>query len=806
MISAIQDLAKAAYQNYSSLRQGEGGSKLILYAPALLALGTQAIGSLPLQPVIVTIAVADAIFHCVAVRNPKFCKKAKQYEWVFYGIRLAALTWSVGHLFQTVLTAASILRTYSTYHPDSYNWWTLSWPVTIAGMIGVNRLADKIHQWIAKEKVNVKDAMPKDAHGVGVSIRHSEQPLPKAPLWIAVLQQVTYISLAIFSKSHLVFAYLSGLNLYTFYKSVLYTRAGLRQLRITLDFWKHSNNGIEQSFEYKERFAVRKNIQQEVTHELERLCQEVVNFEPFNFQPSDDGASCSMHCLAIPSLVSNPSLSKQISGRQLYMKGALYQKIECKFVPFAYQLGTKIAVQIDECDKNSKILNIPQDNGTIALFSNVLTSQILKMGTRKTTIEATVESIKVEKGQLYLLCSSIELPKAEKLAFKWNKEIREISFNLDASVYICEKGQKLAPCSKCESDSNLFYYELCEPYNALCKNCIVTDFENRVQNFTIVNEATFLTSSKIFKVWAQKEQLPEGSTLAMTAQDSCADIRWLDYQVGQKVKVQLQKVFERVATGVLPDGTHFTFSDVDLVKANEMIQAQETIEAQISLINVYNHVLGLSCISRALPPKSAEFTTTRSSQLRNGTPWKVQILIDCNPILSDQDEVCTICSNTSEMLFYNCADKTHTACIPCLTDHFKVQFSNLQILNFRPIDVRNQEGQIVCFDKESLPNCLYCRSPVVDDSRLAVWVQNMEAVVLLLDYKIDDIVQFTIHGFFQDGMPYGELNDGTLVAVTDIPSTHVLDFYLHRTPINAKILKKTVENGQLCLICGFISA
>ena len=78
--------------------------------------------------------------------------------------------------------------------------------------------------------------------------------------------------------------------------------------------------------------------------------------------------------------------------------------------------------------------------------------------------------------------------------------------------------------------------------------------------------------------------------------------------------------------------------------------------------------------------------------------------------------------------------------------------------------------------------------------------------MFLLDYKIDDIVQFYIDGFFQDGMPYGELDDGTLVEVKDIPLDQVLPFFRYRNPLNAKILKKTIQNGQLCLTCTFISA
>jgi hypothetical protein len=129
MIPTIQNWAKGVYQSYSSLREDEVGPKLLkmaLCAPALLALGAQTFGSLPLQPVIVTIVIADAVFHCIAVRSPELCKKAKKYEWAFYGVRLATLTWSVGHLFKAMsawttifpLTATSILRTYSTHHPD----------------------------------------------------------------------------------------------------------------------------------------------------------------------------------------------------------------------------------------------------------------------------------------------------------------------------------------------------------------------------------------------------------------------------------------------------------------------------------------------------------------------------------------------------------------------------------------------------------------------------------------------------------------------------------------------------------------
>jgi hypothetical protein len=846
MIPAIQDWV---YQHYSSLRADEVIPKLekvIFCAPALVALGTQAFGSLPLQPVIVTIAVADAIFHYIAVRNPEICQKAKKYEWVFYGVRLAVLTWTVGHLFQTLsnylasfpLTGASILKTYSTHHPGrmisinhgpyrpapyvtlSVDGWFWSWPVTIAGMIGVNKLVGYIHRWIAKEKVNLKDAIPKGVKDVTVKIQYSEQYLPKPPLWVAVLQQVTYVSLAVFSKSHLVFIGLSGLSLCTFYESVLYTRASLRQMIMTVQFVKQSDHFKYKHFEYTEQFAVRENVQKEVACELERLCNEAATFKPFNFQQSDKDKPYTIHCLKMPFSIP-PSLTGQISGNQLHMRkeGLGWRPIELVHLP--YQQGMKIQVQIDKWDMDCAFLNITLDNGTFVQFPGIFTRKILKMGIK--TIEATVDKIEVKNEQLYLRCSSTELPNTERLAFTWNKEIRKIPFTLNATVDICEKGQKQASCSQCKSISNLFYYESCEPYSAVCKSCITADFENRVKNFTIVNativdvpiryDPFFSSFDKAkFKVWAQKEQLPDGSTLRLTATRSCVEIGWLDYPVGKKVKVQLQHVIGEIASGKLPDGTTVELMDADRETASEMIHAQKTIDAQICYKNVVHDQLVLFCISRALPPKLLRLTSTSYMQLRNGSLLQMDCMVYCKPTLSDQDEVCNICSNTSEILFYECADKTHTACIPCLSENFKVQFfNNLKILNFRNIQVRNQEGQIVrsyslpCFDKESLPNCLYCRSPVVDKSQLAVLVQNVKAEVLILNYKIDDIVQFHIEEFFEDGMPYGELDDGTLVMVKDLQQIQAHLFKALRTPINAKILNKTIQNGQLCLTCTFIS-
>lgn len=811
MIPTIQDWV---HQNYSSFRADEVNPKLwkvILCAPALLALGAQTFGSLPLQPIIVTIAVADAFFHYVAVRNPEFCKKAKQYEWVFYSVRLAALTWSIGHLFQLLtpvfpLTGASILRTYSTPLPDWLNYpsspygkhffdrWILSWPVTIGGIMGMNRLVDKMHQWIATEKVlHLRDVKPKNIKNFIINVdRNPEQHLPTAPLWLAVLQQVVNISLAIFSKSPLVFSGLSGLNLYTFSESILYTTC-LQQVIITLQFWKYY-----EKFEYKEQFAIRKNAKKEVAREVERLCNEAEAFKLFNFQRSDNGKSYTIHCLTMPFWVSNSNQSGQISNNQLLYKDS---KIECKLVQLSYQQGMKIPIQIDKCDKDFNILRITLGNGTIVKFFNVLTSQVLKMGTK--TIDATIESIQLEYKQLYLLCSSTDLPKAEKLAFTWNKTIRKLLFTLNATVFICEKGQKQAPCSKCESISNLFYYESCEPYSAVCKSCIKEDFENRVKNFTIVNKITRLYHwSDDCKVWAEKEQLPEGSKLEMKPSDGFStydvDIGWLDYSVGKIVNVQLNSVCEGVASGILPDNTNvklFGYPE----GAKEMMQAQKKIDAQIVSKYVEDNVLVLECISRPLTPKW--ISSTISIQFGS---LELLCRVDCKPALSDLDKMCNICSNTSEILFYNCVNNTHTACLPCLRKHLKVQCDKLKICNF----ALNSTSRIpsICIDQESLPNCLYCRSPVVEGSQLAVLMQNVKAQILILDYKIDDIVQFHIGGFFEDGTPYGELDNRTLVEVTGLERLQAETYKYFQTPINAKILKKTIQNGRLCLSCTFISA
>lgn len=828
MIPTIQDWAKGVYQNYSSLQAGEAGPKLakvILCAPALLALGTQAFGSLPLQPIIVTIAVADAFFHYVAVRNPELCQKAKQYEWVFYGVRLAALTWSIGYLFQTLaswttafpLTGASILRTYSIPRPDwlpyrsapygthFFDWWILSWPMTINEMIGMKLLVNKTCRWIEKEKVSLRDVMPKGIKDITVKIQYPEQYLPKAPLWIAVLQQVTYVSLAVFSKSHLVFIGLSGLSLYTFYESVLYTRASLRQMIMTVQFMKKSGYFRNRHFEYTEQFTVRENAQEEVTCELQRLCNEAATFKPFNFQQSDKGKT--IHCLTMPFLIPT-SLTGQISGNQLYMKKGVLGQRPIELVHLPYQQGKKIQVPIDTCDKDCAFLNITLDNGTFVQFPDIFTSKILKMGIK--TVEATVESIEVKEGQLYLLCSSTELPKTERLAFTCNKEIRKIPFTLNATVDICEKGQSQAPCTKCKSVSNLFYYESCEPYSAVCKNCIKADFENKVKNFTIVNEiiydsfikddlASLFFGTGRLKVWAQKEQLPDGSTLRLRADSDHVDIGWLDYPVGGKVNVQLQEVLGESAYGKLPDGTTVFLPDMDRKTAREMIQAQKTIDAQIYSKNVDRDHLILFCISRALPPKLISLVTS----MQYGS-LRMQCKIDCKSALSDQDEICNICSNSSEILFYNCANKTHTACLPCFIEHIKAQCGKLKIFNFATHSISRLPS--LCVDQESLPNCLYCRSPVVDNNQLSFWVQDVEAAVLFLNYKIDDIVKFHIQDFFQDRMPYGELDDGTFVDVTGIHPLQAVIYQACQTPINAKILKKTIQNGKLCLSCTFISA
>jgi hypothetical protein len=842
MIPTIQNWAKGVYQSYSSLREDEVGAKLwkvALCAPALLALGAQTFGSLPLQPVIVTIVIADAVFHCIAVRSPQLCKKAKKYEWAFYGVRLATLTWSVGHLFKAMsawttifpLTATSILRTYSTHHPDylisinggpfktiysthPFDWWTLSWPVAI----GMRKLVDRVHLWIGK------DELSREVLGnLNVKIESAEQSLPKAPLWVAVLQQVIYVSLAIFSKSRLVFAGLSVFNLYIFYESFLYTRACLRQILITVWFNRSFKNERQCCFRYKELFAVQENAKKEVSAEIMRLSKEAETFQPFNLQQSEDGKWYSICTQTMPTFVSEQSPLKQISDRQFYISEGWtpslekHQKIECRFQLLDYKEGKEISVPIQGVDKGSKILRVPLRNEVIVDFPNTCTSQILKMKLEGKTISAKIEATKVEKGQLYLSCNSIDLPKAEKLAFEWQKNLCEISFNLKATVDICETGKTQARCSGCSSASHMFYYESCDPCSAVCKSCIKTDFENRVKKFTIVNELLREIwnngSYFVYKVYAQKEQLPEGSTLSMKALDGRVDISWLDYPVGEKVKVRLQRLNDQgTAIGELLDKTLVCLQDVSPEKAEKMIQAQTTIEAQIIAEEVDQDRLILDCISRALPPRSMPIFTTALLELGDGTPVKLEYKVNCKPKASNQDEECTICESTSEMLFYACADERHTTCILCLGNHFKVQYNRVHVVNCQQITVTSPEGWIkssyhrVCLDNNSLPDCMHCRFPVVDKSRLSVWVGNMEAKVLLLNYKIDDIVRFKIEGFFQNRMPYGKLNNGTLVTVTNLQLSQSLSLQASQTPIDAKILQKTVENGQLCLTCEFIAA
>ncbi len=729
MVPAIQNL----YKGYSSLRPDEVGPKLmkVVFAfPALLALGAQTFGSLPLKPIIATLVIAEVAFHYCAHRYPELYVKARKYEWVLDGAHLLALTWSMGCLFQNLagrtslfpLTAESILRTYSTHHPGrlvSYNhgpwrpdpydthpfdWWFLSFPVVVAGIIAIKKLVRNSYQ---SENSN----------------ENLKITTPYAPRWIVILQQIIYVSLAIFSKSRWTFAAFSVANLYVLYQTVF-------NRRVWIDF--NFERYIDQKrvdFKYKELFSVKADAKKEISDELARLRKEEGEFKPFKGPQAILGEKGPYRICAMKEPFSG---NNQVFHRELSIHSASIKKqVELSY--FDYKAEQEVQLQIQGFDKTARTLSVSLDNGVVADFPNALTKKVLEKGLEGKIMKVQMGTFSVIDAVLHISCFSKDLPKSEDLSIKSTVQLRGKSFVLTSRVAICETGLEKA-CLQCSKVSQVFYYESSSCESAtLCRACIQADFEEKVKNFRIVNTATEggYTLFPIYTVYAEKDQLPEGAELKL----SSTVITWLDYQVGQKLQVQVKKIDEqdRAVIGYLQCGTVVVFQNVSLsslISAKKMVAEQKTVDAQVIYKNVRGEDLHLDCLSDRLP-QSAVF---KGSIAMDDVLNAVQYEVFYKPKILKKGEVsepCSICYEPSAKLFSPCSNSLeHTTCSSCLSTYItKYVNSKLKVDEI----FQSSEGYIVSIDKSCLPNCPLCRSQFFKENKLSMWINNVPAAVNLTD-------------------------------------------------------------------------
>lgn len=839
------------HQHYGSLRPDEVEAKLLkvfIVTPALLALGAQTFGSCPLLPIVTIITVVDAIFHKMAVQNYELCKKTKKYEPFMKGARCATLIWSIGHLFQSLgawtksfpLLSTSILKLYTNYDPqrwlfrnnipirpmpyvtDCFDKWAWSWQVTIAGILGIRKLVDIIHKWITKDQFKLKDLEPElKKGGVEIFVQAPQQVLLKASLLLMnLIQLVVDVSLVIFSKSRWIFAGVAGVHLYTLCQVFLIKKASLQSqpFSIRLNFKKLLNGNFE-TVQYQEKFFVHNNPKQEVRKELEHLLNEIQTFAPFNMIPSRPEAnppSSQIHVKKIPNFIAHQDTLNKISDRALYILGDGPSK-KCELIPLDYQVGAEISMHIQEIHEESRKLRVTLTNGTIVDFPNVSTRQILKKQLKGKTIKGKIQALDILYGQLYLTCSSDILPKSEKLSFECKRALEGESFDLSINVYICKKEGAPKHCRICSTHSDQFHYDVEEPHTATCKNCLEKDLQTRLNSFKIVNglHKTIFLGLTHYVLYAEKEQLPEGSKFSIKAKatelgESEVIMSWLDYKVGDRLSIQLKQLLEeQKAITLLRDNTIVLVESSSSEALQNAIQSKTILQVQIIDKDYIKDRLVLTCISRAFPMTTFPCKSRFIFEFTNFEKLVLTINSNLKAKTTKEAEDCSICCNPSEVLFYACSTQDHAVCFPCLGKHINTQLARLKLVNPK---IRYQ-GQFpisyqTCLEKDSIPNCMLCRQPLIDQKNISVKMINNSPVQLIwLTYKIDDIIQFKIQGLMP--MPegkvciLGELSDGTIAAVNNLNPIQAITFQLQNFTIHAKISSKTIENGRLYLNCEF---
>lgn len=649
--------------------------KILLTAPSLLALSVQKLGTFPWQSAVVACVVADLAFHHLVEtsQHPNVHYKVRKFEKLIDAARLVTLIWSVGHLIQSLslltphlpLTAEAILKVYTTcyrrhkfvyYRTHFSDQWLLSWPATFIAFY----TAKALKKWVIKDQLYLDDLSKQDK----ISLKELY-----LPLWKSVMQIMTFVSLAVFSKSHLTFTILSTLSLYTFYQ-----RFSQRKMWIELNFTKRDVN-----FQYEELFYIKKNVKEEVKQESNRLLKEM-QFQTFNqlkkeadcyrlyvnkipFSASDlnqivhknysshksgDLTQVQLTCIqdyqpgeqidiyldpqelneskedfltvkledgtsaCFPDVLRRMVLAKKFGGKtikaqiiskdcdpqhQLTLKCSSSELPEWEKV---YVVGEEIKVYLDpqQCQEGtSKNLTIDLEDGMCVSFPHVLRSEILTRKLQGTTITALIISRKGSTvSRLILECESIDFPEEKKLCFKRQHNRHNIKYSLP--IY-SHPGRDT--CATCSSTCRVYQYGDSQAKNVnLCRDCILTDFENKVNNINIFN----LRQKGLQYEACVEEALPEGMVLYAGESGPKISIVHINYQIHQQISVPIRA--ERSASydfiqdalfAFLSDGTTVCFPNVSSGVKWRLDTLPSSLIARIIRKYKQDDILYLDCVS-----------------------------------------------------------------------------------------------------------------------------------------------------------------------------------------------------------------
>jgi hypothetical protein len=473
------------------------------------------------------------------------------------------------------------------------------------------------------------------------SLDFSYRPLPLGTLLILVSQQIVYVSLAIFSKSHIAFTALSVLNLYTLYHVVAYPR----WMSVDWRFSKFSRQG-NVDFRWNATSFIGTKGKEGVRAQLESFLRAIEAFEIINSVKADPvyAEKDLLQELQEGGQVVERELSVSLDGKKL------------KLIPLDYSSGKEISVFVEGFNHTTQTLHGKLQDGTIVHFPNIHPEKAQRL--EQAEVGAQIISKFTRDNNLYLVCSLQGRLKEGKGLMARSMEHGGVSVKIEGDVFIGE-----------------------------------VDSEEGFKGFRLVNQVRRVPLTvrgkevgARYEVYAEKDSRPFCDQLLVWVKDDqwgwcLAEVSWIDYEVSGDLEVKIERVDEiaKVVYGSCPDGTIIRFTRAFLELAKTL--KGRTIEAQIISKHVENGFLHLECSSDALLPNPKRIIFERVVEL-SSLPWRIQMKYHATfkPTLSEEE--CPICFESSEVLYSICK-ATHLFCEPCLTTVFNEKMAALKLVNLQ---------------------------------------------------------------------------------------------------------------------------
>jgi hypothetical protein len=713
---------------------------------------------LSLKAAVAAVSVADAAFQYFS-EDVEFFKSASKAQTVFSLTRSAALTLSVWSLSRGI-------------------------PSAVLGLVAYCGLS--LHYCFIR--ISIEGRIWEFSWEKPLNHRVSEG--------ILALQQVTYVALAIFSKSHAGFGALSAINLYTLWKM---TNRDWLSMKETVEKKAH---GKDVRFEYKATFLVSNRAEKEINRQRDIFQKAVRDFQLVN-RVKKVRDTYEVYVEKGLKLSSREGFEQVMhDGLVIEVKGSDGKWHIPKVNECSYQGGQKIQVSISQFKpgENQTAFGYLED-GTVVCFPDVQWDVPEKL--MNTVIEAIVLSKEIKNGTIHLECVSEALPKQERIV------VGHIAKQNNVWVKFQYEMLPLPKEGMCCCGSEKVYSVDTNSELVACKACLTQSMEESVKKIELINRPGRSSC------YALKEMLPQGEKSRLSVWINADKSGWwpaaihgLQYAPKQKLRVQI-KQFEmeenRTAYGRLDDGTTVCIPRVFSERALEIIRAAKSITVEVISKEIRNGNLYLICSSEAFIPQTK---TLLISQLWNGVQFDYKAVFRPKLLQGDErNEACPICLEEPEQAYYTCFSG-HTQCEACLKDIFQRTVSEFTYVN-QPRMMMHPLTFIPLIQfyaqKDMLPICPICRGDVGSEKQLSILTPVSDRIsteLVWLNYQIGQKMEVRINRFEpQLSAAEAMLEDGTLLECLHVQPAAVTRLLQTGEPIQVEIKSKTVQNGTLYLIC-----